>query len=372
MKITITRADLAEAARAVKGLVARDRLSVFSRVRIDASGCLSVTGSNGEVQVEWRAGRKIAEAGTASVSGEAFAAFAGALPDGNAEIGDCAAGKIMLRCGGVKFKLAKCGVEGFAAMTGPKEAARGAVHIDAGDLREMLRKVKFAMSADATRADLCGVNIELKDGLLGMTATDGRRLAHVECRPRDAGNAPGTAVTLPAKTVAVLYGLLERMGEGDVYMVFDSSAAQITGDKWSMTAKAFAGGYPNWRGVIPKAGSLNHTIRLDRRLFVEAIGRTALASDESSGVEILLDRGRCVFAAKNYITITAAEAEMPVADMDDIKCKFCVNPRLLRDALEAIDDDEFLLHTDCGTVTPLMLTCSAPWKAVVMPYRKEG
>ena len=54
MKTTITRAQLAEAAQAVKGLVSKDGLSAFSKVRLDASGSLSATGSNGDVQVEWR------------------------------------------------------------------------------------------------------------------------------------------------------------------------------------------------------------------------------------------------------------------------------------------------------------------------------
>ena len=44
MKTTITRAALAEAAQAVKGLVAKDGLSAFSKIRLDASGSLTVTG----------------------------------------------------------------------------------------------------------------------------------------------------------------------------------------------------------------------------------------------------------------------------------------------------------------------------------------
>ena len=105
-------------------------------------------------------------------------------------------------------------------------------------------------------------------------------------------------------------------------------------------------------------------------MFLEAMGRAALASDESSGVKITLANGRATFEAKN--DITAAKTEMPVADMDDVKCEFRMNPRLMKDALEVIDDDEFTLHTDCGNGTPVKLTCALPWVAVVMPYRKEG
>ena len=87
MKTTITRAQLAEAAQAVKGLVSKDGLSAFSKVRLDVSGCLSVTGSNGDVQVEWRMdGGCIGAPGTVTVPGTAFAAFVGALPDGDVEI----------------------------------------------------------------------------------------------------------------------------------------------------------------------------------------------------------------------------------------------------------------------------------------------
>ena len=69
MKATISRWQLAEAAQVVKGLVAKDGLSVFSRVRLDASGSLSVTGSNGDVQVEWQMVGWIGTQGTVTVPG---------------------------------------------------------------------------------------------------------------------------------------------------------------------------------------------------------------------------------------------------------------------------------------------------------------
>ena len=87
MKTKMSRSALAEAVGAVKGVVARDALSAFGKVRIDvAGGNVSLTGSDGDVQVEWRMSGETAESGAATVSGAAFAAFAGALPDGVVEI----------------------------------------------------------------------------------------------------------------------------------------------------------------------------------------------------------------------------------------------------------------------------------------------
>jgi len=369
MRTTITRAALAEAAQAVKGLVGKDKLSPFSKVRLDASGCLSVTGSNGDVQVEWRLeDGEIENTGTVTVPGTAFASFVGAMPEGKVEIDDDFGKKVRMKGGGVVFKLAAGEAIDFPMMAGPKDEAKAALHIDAVLFREMLRKVRFAVSTDAMHKSLEGVNIDLKGGKLGMTATDGRRLAHVERINVTDKAMLGMNITLPTKTVSILYGLLERMSEGDVYMVFDGSAVRIVGDKWGMTAKVLAEAYPNWHKVVPEG--LPHLIRMKRMMFLEAMGRAALASDETSGVKITIVNGRATFEARN--DITAAKTDMPVEDMDNVKCEFRVNPRLMKDALEVIDDNEFILHTDCGNSTSFKLTCTVPWVAVIMPYRKEG
>lgn len=371
MKTTITRAQLAEAAQAVKGLVSKDGLSAFSKVRLDASGCLSVTGSNGDVQVEWRLeDGEIENTGSVTVPGTAFVSFVAAMPEGKVEIDDDFGKKVRMKGGGVVFKLAAGEVIDFPVMAGPKDEAKAALHIDAVLFREMLRKVRFAVSTDATRKSLEGVNIDLKDGKLGMTATDGRRLAHVERLDVTDKAMLGMNITLPTKTVSILYGLLERMSDGDVYMVFDGSAVRIVGDKWGMTAKVLAEAYPNWHKVVPEDKKDTHLIRMKRMMFLEAMGRAALASDETSGVKITIVNGRATFEARN--DITAAKTDMPVEDMDNVKCEFRVNPRLMKDALEVIDEDEFILHTDCGNSTPFKLTCTVPWVAVIMPYRKEG
>ena len=138
MKTTITRAQLAEAAQAVKGLVSKDGLSAFSKVRLDASGCLSVTGSNGDVQVEWRTESEIKDRGTVTVPGAAFASFVGAMPEGVVEIEECAgrSPRVRMEGGGVVFKLAAGEAMDFPMMAGPKDEAKAALHIDAAIMRD--------------------------------------------------------------------------------------------------------------------------------------------------------------------------------------------------------------------------------------------
>ena len=346
MRTTITRAALAEAAQAVKGLVAKDRLSAFSKVRLDASGCLSVTGSNGDVQVEWRLDGEVAERGTATVPGAAWAAFVAALPEGKVEIDDKAGTKVKMACSGVVFKLAAGEAADFPVMAGPKDDP--ALEINAVLLREMLRKTRFAVS------------------------TDGRRLAHVEHDLAEHSSAikSGFNVTLPIKAVGALYGLLEKTEDDELVAVAsDGKSVRIVGGTWCLTAKLLEEIYPNWQKVVPE--KQQHRVVLERGKFLEAMGRAALASDETSGVKITLKHGCVLFEARN--DLTAANASLAANKMDeDVKGEFAVNPRLLKDALESIDEDDFTLHFDDAGKKPIRLTCSLPWVAVVMPLQKMG
>ena len=131
MNVAITRALLAEAAQAVKGLVSKDGLSAFSKIRLDASGCLSVTGSNGDVQVEWRLeDGEIENMGTVTVPGAAFASFVGAMPEGVVEIErEPLKSLVRLSGSGVKFRLAAGEAADFPMMAGPKDEAKAALHI---------------------------------------------------------------------------------------------------------------------------------------------------------------------------------------------------------------------------------------------------
>lgn len=369
MKVTIIKAQLNEATQAIKGLVAKDVPSAFSKVRLDASGCLSVTGSNGETQLEWRLDGDIKDGGTVTVPGLAFAAFVSAIPEGVVEIDGESGKKAKIECGGCVYRLSAGEAAEFPVMAGPKAEMRATLHIPATTLREMMRKVKFAVSIDITRRSICGVNIDLKDGMLSMTAIDGRRLAHIEYSDAADKAMLGMNVTLPAKTISLLYGLLDKMDSEDVDVLFDGSAMRFVTGKWAVTAKVLADTYPNWRQVVPE--NPPHAAELKREVFLEALGRVALASDEARGVKIVLSNGRVTFDARN--DLSTAKIEIADCVMEDgVKGEFNVNPRLMKDALDAIDENDFSLHFDDANGSALKLTCSLPWVAVVMPYRKEG
>jgi DNA polymerase-3 subunit beta len=383
MRTKIINAQLAEATAAVKGLIQKDSLNPFSRVRLDAVGPnVSLTGSNGDMQVEYRVEGETSADGTLVLPGAMFCRFVDAMPTGPIEIDGEAGKKVKISGGeGVTFRLAAADTMDYPVMAGPK-AGCTAFDIEAFVLKEMLRKVKFAAAADGSeRAHLCGVNVKMKDWKLEMTATDGRQLAHVEKdlqesytgpnapHARGDARAPREAsfdIILANKTVNALFGLLDDNRGEPVTIKADAKAIRITAASWSMTSKVVAGAYPAWNNVVPK--DANHTAKIGRTAFLEALGRAALAAGDNKAVKMWLKNGAATFEARN--DISEAKTMIAKCEIGDEGCwSFLFNPKLLKDALDVIDDDDFTLSFREDAGGPILLKCSIPWLAVTMPLR---
>ena len=365
MKITIIKEKLAEAVQAITGLVAKDALSPFSKMRLDASGRVSITGSNGHVQIECQTDGKIERLGSVTVPGASFAAFVNSMPKGDISV-ILDGGKLSVKSGDVHFRLAANAGNEFAAIGALETESEGRLEIPAALFREMMRKVRYAASSEEARPILCGVNIALESGTLGMTATDGKRLAHVEMTRDDFNGSPDFNIVLPSKTVETIYRLLQKSDCGILDIVTDGKKVRIVSDDWCVTAKVLEDRYPNWRRVLP--GDMQHAIEFDRKLFLDALTRASLACGEDNAVEIAIGDGMATFEAKNDLTDARTRIYCKTGNAG--KCVFWANPRLLKDALEAIDEDIFTFSFDKGGANPIKITCSTiPWVYVMMPYR---
>lgn len=378
MKTRATKAQLAEAIGAVRGLVQKDGLSPFSRVRLDVAGPnVSLTGSNGDVQIEYRLNGETGEDGTLALPGGLLGRFVDAMPEGCVDL-DGEAGKKVKITGdaGVTFRLSAGDALDYPVMAGPK-AGCAAFDIEAPTLKEMLRKVKFAAEPDgSSRANLCGVNMKMKDWKLEMTATDGRRLAHVEKdlqenytrpkAPKDE-NHPSFDIILANKTVNMLFGLL---ADGECITIHaDSLAARFTADKWNLTTRVVDGIYPDWSKVVLEKPP--HTAKIDRESFLVALGRAALATGDDKAVKVSLKDGLAKFEARSDLSQASVETVLCTIE-DGAKATFLFNYKLPKDALEAIDDDDFMLDFHDEGIGPVVLKCSIQWLAVIMPMHIES
>lgn len=370
MKTTVSKSLLVDATGAIKGLLQKDALSPFNRIRLDAAGNnVSLTASNSDVQVEIRFVGETTETDTVTLPGTSFVAFVGGMPDGSVEISGKPGQRVKMSDNkSVTFAMSSFEAADFPSMPGIESMAK--ISMTAVQMKELLRKVKFAASSDSTqRKVLTGVNVSMEDSVLSMTATDGRRLAHVELKTDPGEMGTSWNITLPMKAVNTLYGLLEK-GEDAMDVTFEVGAqfARIVGSNWSMTTKLMADEYPGWKAVIPKT---NSSAEINRCAFLDALGRAGLAASAltDNAVKIDIRDGRVDFEAKNEVT--EAKAEISGCEVaNGGKIKMLINAKLLSDVLTAIDDDVFTLEfTESGR--PIALRCSIPWVSVIMPLRTK-
>lgn len=393
MKIEAGCRELAKALAPVKGVALRDGVSPYAMVRLDATGPgLSLTGSNGDVQVETRLEAKVDGSGFSRlVPCGLFARCVEVMGGAAMEMSERQS-RLTMSSGRTLFRLPLQPGEGFPVMAPPGTrpgadgtlAKPGALFVAQQVLREMLRKTRFAACTAADRAILCGVYVAWDPGKrrISMAATDGNRLAEVthdlppeEDQPPLPDTAPegsrervadgaGFEAILPSKAADVLSGLLSRDGNGEVLAMSDGQTLRVCADGWMFTAKCISGKYPAYRRVIPASRAFGGTV--DRAALLEALERAEIAADrDSPRVDMSFSPGGMRLRAKGGDT--ESDETLPMMLDGEMAASIRMNPALLASALEVLDEDEVTLRWDSSG--PIVVTCSIPWIAAIMPYR---
>ncbi len=364
MKIRIVKSHLLDGLNIVKGTAAGD-LAVLRNVRLTANGgSVALTTTNLDAQVEFRVRTNVLAEGEALLDAGTLTRFMSSMPNGPVEI-DTDTGHMARICADeVDYRLAMGELKDFPNMHTPEAHKDGAVpmRMPALTLREMLRKTRFAASQDDTRVTIKGINFELKDGRLTLTATDGRQLATVQ---HEVDGTPFN-VTVPNSIVSLLAKLLAKADSGDVIVWTDGEIICLGGECWTLSSKVVDGAYPDWRRCVPQGQK--HSVVVDRRIFALELERVSQVLGDNRAVHIAFNSGEIVFTAQT--DRARAKVSMP-CKYDGESVKMCLNPDLLKPILACVDEDEVTMYLDDPS-KPLTVKCSVPWLAMVMPLRDNG
>lgn len=361
MHIKMTHEALAKAAKSVAGSLSKDKLSPWRFVRIEGDGHhATFTACDGDIQIERRVAAEVTEPGVVLVTGKQFVPFANALPGGVGEIRTKGASKVEIEFEASKYTMGASGVEDWPSFVGPGEK-ESTVFLPAVTLREMLRKTSWAMSKDDTRKSLKSVHSELANGKLTMVATDGRCLSKCEFGIDVAAKAN---VSFPEKLVGVLMSLLGD--EGDARLAFDNRAIRVTCNDWSVTSRALADRYPNWRQVVP--GEQPSMVKVNRIDFLDEVGRAALSAPDNYCISVAFS-GESV-EISSVCEETRYQSSIKSEAYGGDAGTFDVDFKLLKNALGCLDMDDVTIEYTPGKPQPLLIKSEIPWIAVVMPMRK--
>ena len=380
MKVKLPQDALAGAVAFLKPILKPDPLSVYGQIRAEAiAGDLHLAATDGELELVYRLEVQVDAEGAALFPGALFCSIANALPVGVVAI--AAATKTPeprytigndSNSNQTTYRLASYAARAYPTFAALEPEAVE-FQIPANILEELFRKSIFAAApVHEPRGILRGVNIALPPGGIAFTATDGRRLAHVETALDRLESLPEFDITLPLKTCTLLRSLLHTLRDGaDITVKTDRKRIEFVAGGWLLKSVLADGAYPAWRNVIP--GQPEHSAILNRADFLAGLARATVATGDDKAVKVALAPGECTIKAANTYG-TATVTLKPCTISTGGSARFDFNPRLLKDALEAFDDDTFTLAFGWGGAFGPVLVQQAAVPAVVaiMPLRERG
>jgi len=261
------------------------------------------------------------------------------------------------------FRLPVEAVDEFPEILGFDEA--NAYEFDRKDITEMVVKTSFAAHKGKHRYALNGVLLVIQADKVEMVATDGRRLAHIA---RKAKNAEGSeqSVIVPSKALDQIIKVLTDQDEKIRFNVLENQLVART-SRAIVSTRLVEGHFPPYESVIPK--DHDKKVDLDRERFHSAVRRAALlTSEDSSSITMRF--------AQNAIEVSSAAPETGEAKVkleveyaeEEIELGF--NPDFLTDFLRVLSDEkvrmEFRDATSAG-----VFRAGKDFIYVVMPVSRE-
>lgn len=239
-------------------------------------------------------------------------------------------------------------------------------------LRTILQFCGTAVSTEETRYYLNGIYLEVCEGELLATATDGHRLAHfrhtLDVR-LDALN-----IILPRQIIRLLDGFL-RAAPSTIDIISNNTSIEFNYPENTMRTKLIDGTFPDWRRVVPQYPKL--TITIDIEPMLDALARLAAVEGKMNGAIVITSNAgdEKIKIVKRDGGIGQMELHVPAFRESDIDIEIGFNRQYLREALEAFAAQGVptidLLLTDAGSpskIVPSTAETPAFWM-VLMPMR---
>jgi len=367
MHINLQRDELIKPLSHVAGAVEkRQTLPILSFVllRQGADG-VTLTGTDLEVEIISKVGAKRGEDGELTLPARKLLDICRALPEGAAidirKEGD----KAVLKSGKSRFSLLSLPAGDFPYIQTIQWDQKFLVKQDL--LKNLLLQTGFCMAQQDTRYFLNGILIDLNGKDLRVVGTDGHRMAVSESTLSETETSSATRqAIIPRKGVHEMTRLLTDTADlAEVRLA--QSHIQVHTGQFTFTSKLIDGKYPDYRKVVPI--SQNKQIKVDREILREALGRTAILSNEKyRGVRFnVADRGIRI-SAQNPEQEEAVEEISADYSGDPIEIGF--NVSYMIEAIGAIQNKEVVIGlTDANSSCTIHAPDRKSPLYVIMPMR---
>lgn len=364
MKIHCQRPALATAFLTVAAIVpSKTTKPVLLFTRIEAyNGTVTLLGSDGESSIRYMLPDAVVEIeGTVLVPTVRTAIILKEL-QGETVVIETLDNNVRVTSGRADYKLGYQNPELFPTIADFEEENYHT--IDAGLLRQLIRRTIFAADTESSRYALGGVLVEFGPDRVTMAATDTRRLSVATGRcvmngvPRDSKEPP----VVPQRAMH----LIERSLTDDtsqVQLAIRANDMLMRGGFATIYSRLVEGRFPRYQDVIPKR--LPFQIDLPVEPFAAVVRQSQIVtSEDSRGVEFRFEDGLLTLTSE-AANIGESKVDMPTS-YDGPPLSFSLDPKFVSDFLRVLDsgsvvhlealdgENAVVLRTDDGSIYVVM------------------
>lgn len=265
-----------------------------------------------------------------------------------------------------RYQVRGMGAEEFPELPTIEEGKRLMLPVYA--INEGLKGALFAASTDETKQVLTGVHLKHSTGSLEFAATDGHRLAVVECgelpdSEDEDSEIPSLAeiedfeVTIPARALKELEKMINSAQESDlISLCFDEGQVIFELADQRLTSRKLDGAYPAYHQLIPK--QFTRQMSLERKRLINSIERVAVLADQKNNiVRFSIDNTEQTLNLSVETREVGSGKEAMSAQISGDNLEIAFNIKYLLDGLKALPTNEIQMQLNDGNqpviITPL-------------------
>ncbi len=365
MNVVIPREELVKLIGKIQNTVSsKPSIPVLANILIEAqTGSLVVSATDLTVSMRFSAPATVIEEGKIALPARRFFQLIREIrspqvkiTSENGQFAEITAASAAFRIHGMHFSE-------FPAL--PDFSSSYKISLPASSLKELLHRTIFCAAREDSRYVLNGVLVEIADGMITFTGTDGKRLARMGETITIDPSVQATYI-LPLKAVEETLRVLDDPEE-TVHMHFIEDKASIEVGSGVLMTKLLSGQYPDVKRVIPQ--SAQHNISLHREELLSLLKQIALfTSDHSHSIRFIFAKGELTLKG-SASNIGEGVVSMP-ADFSNGTLEIAFNPFYFIDILRR-SQDECILFSIQDAFNPGLITDSTKGQFVIMPMRLE-
>jgi DNA polymerase-3 subunit beta len=212
-------------------------------------------------------------------------------------------GTVWFRCGRNEFHVQAVDTEEFPVFAPVEEGV--VFEVEAGTLRDVLRKTVFATTSEQGAFQLDGVRMSDQEEGLEFVATDGRRLSRMTV---PGVRAEGIVALIPSKAMQELGRLLPE--SGSVAVQVGGKRVMFSGERFRLVTRLLEDEFPPYQHIIP--GEFSFSVHVEREAFTQCVRAAAVMSQGTVQMVCVRLREGVMEVRSEEGEVGGARGEIPV------------------------------------------------------------